>query len=205
MVMVEHQTDVKTAALPTRIEHFAYEWAFLSNFYPAEVKLWIDKDGVIFAHEIPDPASVEIYASVEHGYQAAKDLDAKRRWIFQLANNPRLTAGNAKKLGKEIEKSGRLRADWRDVNKGIMLDLLRQKFAYSILKRKLLSTFGAYLEEGNWWHDTFWGVCKGKLEGRVCRHGEHEPVGENNLGLLLAQVRTEVSGVLPVENPSPSV
>ena len=45
---------------PKKIEHFAYEWAFLSNFYPAVVEL----DGAR-------------YASVEHAYQAAKVLDRR--------------------------------------------------------------------------------------------------------------------------------
>jgi len=33
---------------------------------------------------------------------------------------------------------------------------------------KLLSTGNCEIQEGNYWGDTFWGVCKGK--------------GENNLG-----------------------
>jgi predicted NAD-dependent protein-ADP-ribosyltransferase YbiA (DUF1768 family) len=80
------------------------------------------------------------------------------------------------------------------------------------MKRKLISTFGAVLVEGNWWHDTFWGVCKGKMEGRTCKHiGDHlhadadgeidptdiTPMGSNKLGLLLMELRQEVSGVVP--------
>ena len=35
-----------------------------------------------------------------------------------------------------------------------------------------------YLEEGNTWHDTYWGVCNGK--------------GKNKLGKILMQVREEL-------------
>ena len=75
------------------------------------------------------------------------------------------------------------------VNVGVMRELLLQKFAAPELRRKLGSTLGAGLTEGNWWHDTFWGVCMGKLDGHVCRHGEHEPAGQNNLGIMLMEVR----------------
>jgi ribA/ribD-fused uncharacterized protein len=190
----------KNATLPTRIEHFAFEWGFLSNFYPSEVRLWVvtDDDGIstIYPYAVPD-ATIEIYASVEHAYQASKTLRADKRWIFQLPNNPKLTAGQAKHLGAKLKEQGLQREDWHQVNIEIMRGLLRQKFSGSILKRKLMSTFSAVLVEGNWWHDTFWGVCKGKLEGRTCRHGEHDPLGENHLGLLLMELRQEVSGVVP--------
>jgi ribA/ribD-fused uncharacterized protein len=192
--------DVKNAALPTRIDYFKYEWGFLSNFYPAEVYIWVDAAGVTYAHEIPNPASIEVYASTEHAYQAFKALKAEDRWIFQVTNNPNLKAYEAKSLGAKLKTQGKERPDWRDINIDVMRDLLRQKFHGGITKRKLLSTFGAYLEEGNYWHDEFWGVCHGKMDGRTCRHGEHEPSGENWLGYLLMEVRSEISGVA---NPFP--
>src|SRR5271166_5177997 len=191
---------MKNAALPTRIDYFKYEWGFLSNFYPAEVYIWVDAAGVIYAHEILDPASIEVYASTEHAYQAFKTLKAEDRWIFQFTHNPNLKAYEAKSLGAKLKTQGKERPDWKEINVGVMRDLLRQKFALSTLRRRLLSTFGAYLEEGNYWHDTFWGACKGKLDGRTCRHGEHEPLGENWLGYLLMEVRAEISGVA---NPFP--
>ncbi len=45
------------------------------------------------------------------------------------------------------------------------------------LKQKLISTGNSILEEGNYWNDTFWGICKEKEE--------------NHLGKLLMKVREE--------------
>lgn len=167
-----------------RIDHFAYEHAFLSNFSPITVTM----DGVA-------------YATVEHAYQAAKTTDIEKRWIFTLEVNPRLTPGQAKNLGQKIE----LRPDWTEVKDSIMRDLVMQKFTIAdVLKKKLLQTGDAFLEEGNWWHDTYWGVCHGKLEGRVCKkinqhavldesmevvEGPLLHIGQNKLGLLLMDIR----------------
>ena len=152
--------------LPTEIRSFSRDtdWGFLSNFYPCTVKY----DDVA-------------YPSVEHAYQAAKTLNLKEREKFIYAG---VTAGRAKAMGDAIKKAGKLRADWKEVNMGIMKDLLMQKFLPTRLRRKLLCTFTAELIEGNWWHDTFWGVCEGN-----CKQGPHEPFGENNLGKLLMEVR----------------
>ncbi len=43
--------------------------------------------------------------------------------------------------------------------------------------KKLLSP--EELVEGNWWNDTFWGVCNGE--------------GQNNLGKILMKIRKEIS------------
>lgn len=48
----------------------------------------------------------------------------------------------------------------------------------SELGNKLEATGDSLLVEGNWWHDTFWGVCNG--------------FGENNLGKLLMKIREEL-------------
>jgi ribA/ribD-fused uncharacterized protein len=161
--------------LPTRIDSFTGPWAFLSNFAPGEVQLWVTADGMVYAHEVPD-AVIEVYASVEHAYQAAKTLNAAVREKFRFAG---VTPGRAKKMGRSLK----LRPDWEEIKVGLMRDLLMQKFRASILKRKLLSTFQAELIEGNYWHDTFWGVCMGKCDF------PHAPLGENWLGRLLMEVR----------------
>ncbi len=60
-----------------------------------------------------------------------------------------------------------------------MYRLLRAKFTQnSEIRQKLLDTGSAYLEETNYWHDTFWGVYNGN--------------GENHLGKLLMLVRDEI-------------
>jgi len=150
-----------------RIVQFAYEYDFLSNFYTATVHL----DGLA-------------YASVEHAYQAAKTLIPEKRLIFTL-DNPSLTARQAKKIGQSLK----LRDDWEKVKVPIMRELLFDKFSNGDLKTKLFSTGDAYLEEGNWWHDIFWGVCHHKMEGKTCREPEHKAYGGNHLGYLLMDVR----------------
>ena len=162
--------------LPTRIGSFKGDWSFLSNFYPANVKLWIDERNVPYAHDAPFIANIEIYPSVEHAYQAAKFLGPRIRARFQWVT---LSAGQAKAMGYGLRDQ--VRADWKEVNMEIMHDLLVQKFTYSILRRKLLATFQAELIEGNWWHDNFWGNC-------LCDDCADIP-GLNHLGRLLMEIR----------------
>ena len=135
-----------------KIERFAGQYRFLSNFYPCNVIL----DGVS-------------YPSTVNAYQAAKTLDLHERWLFKV-----YTAVQAKRAGKKLK----LRSDWESVKLGVMLDLLRKKFAHGAIRDQLLATGDAELIEGNTWGDTYWGVCNG--------------VGENMLGKLLMQVRAEL-------------
>jgi predicted NAD-dependent protein-ADP-ribosyltransferase YbiA (DUF1768 family) len=62
-----------------------------------------------------------------------------------------------------------------------MADLVRQKFQQPQLCAALLATGDEYLEETNWWKDTFWGVCNGE--------------GLNKLGNILMMVREELKGM----------
>lgn len=137
----------------SKIEHFDGEYRFLSNFWPAKVVL----DGME-------------YATTEHAYQAAKTLDMNVRKEIQAAKYP----NKAKKLGQKVA----LREDWEGVKLSVMEDLLRQKFQDPELKKALLDTGDAELIEGNFWHDTFWGVCDNK--------------GKNQLGRLLMKIRSEI-------------
>lgn len=135
------------------ISEFSGKYRFLSNFYPSPVFL----DGVE-------------YPTVEHAYQAAKTVDRAERETISSA----LTPGKAKAKGKKVT----LRYEWDVIKLSVMYDLLKQKFERShLLKQLLLDTGDEYLEEGNTWNDTYWGVCAG--------------VGANQLGLLLMQVRNE--------------
>ena len=165
-----------------RIDKFEGEYEFLSNFYPCDVEF-----------------KGEDYASTEHAYQAAKSTDPAVRATFRAetpcgscsgtgAASERetcficdgngevpITPGKAKKMGRKVA----LRPDWEQVKNDVMLALLREKFLDSTLRKKLLETGDAELVEGNWWGDVYWGVCKG--------------VGENHLGRLLMQVRSELA------------
>jgi ribA/ribD-fused uncharacterized protein len=136
------------------IDRFVGRYSFLSNFAGVDVQL----DGAT-------------YPSVEAAYQAAKTTDARQRAKFTSAAAP-----DAKKMGRRLK----LRPDWESVKVDVMAGLLRQKFALEPLRGQLLATGDAELVEGNYWGDTFWGVCQG--------------VGENWLGRLLMQVRAENGG-----------
>ena len=118
----------------------------------------------------------ERYAAVEDAFQAAKTLDPKERLLIQLCQTP----AEARKCGRKVT----LRADWNDVKGSIMLDLLRQKFRNPKLRELLLGTGEAVLVEGNLHHDNYWGNCK-------CKKCTEIP-GNNQLGKLLMQVRTEL-------------
>ncbi len=175
---------MKGGTLPTLIDSFDGPWRFLSNFwYPVKVKLWIGSDGMVWGGSTHYAApgttyTYEEYDSTEHAYQASKFLDPKLRERFRYNG---LTPGQAKRLAYNLRS--KIRSDWQQVNIAIMRDLLRQKFEYSILRRKLLSTFQAELVEGNTWHDNFWGNC-------VCgERPECSAPGENWLGKLLMEIR----------------
>lgn len=142
-----------------KIDTFDGKHAWLSNFYPAPVVL----DRVF-----PCP-------SVEHAYQAAKTLRIGQR--LKIIEAP--SAAIAKRLGKTVI----MRPDWDSVWKlPTMEDLVRQKFTFDQrLSNLLLETGSVDLIEGNWWGDTYWGVCKG--------------VGKNNLGKILMRVRKELRNV----------
>lgn len=136
------------------IDSFSGEYHFLSNFYPSPV-VYEDVE----------------YPSSEHAYQAAKSLSHNTRTqVLQL------TAGQSKKWGRTIL----LRDDWEDVKYAVMQDIVNRKFAPPkvSLRFSLAMTHPHELIEGNWWGDTYWGVCKG--------------VGQNNLGKILMTIRNEI-------------
>lgn len=111
------------------------------------------------------------YDSVEAAYQAAKTLIPRERERIAKCE----TAAIAKRKGRHVT----LRPGWDDIKLVIMLDLLRIKFTSSFtLRSALLSTGNAELVHTVWWYDPFWGVVEG--------------VGENHLGQLLMQVRSEL-------------
>lgn len=133
-----------------KIDMFTGPYAFLSNFHPATIHY----EGIV-------------YPSVEHAYQAAKTASPFLRQSIARCSTP----GEAKRLGRRLT----LRADWEDVKVAVMLQLLEEKFKDPVLKDALCRTYPAPITEGNWWGDTFWGVCSGE--------------GSNVLGKLLMYLR----------------
>jgi N-glycosidase YbiA len=124
-----------------------------------------------------------VYPHVEHAYQAAKTLDRDVRLEFA---SPTLESWEAKKMGNELK----LRPDWEEIKLTVMEILVRQKFLNSEYLERLLLTGHWYIEEGNYWHDQFWGNC-------TCKKHIHEP-GDNHLGKILMQIRSEMGHFLMI-------
>ena len=142
------------------INKFTGRYNFLSNFYHCTVhhKVW--------------PYKVYKFRSAEHAYQAAKATNEEDRAMIARSKNPAL----AKSRGQLIP----LRKDWNEVRCKIMHEIILDKFTRNpTLRKMLVKTKSEKLIEGNWWNDTFWGVCNGE--------------GENHLGKILMQVRRIIS------------
>ena len=135
------------------INSFEGKYAFLSNFY-----------------EHPISEGSLTFPTNEHYFQAMKTLDLTERIAIARAATP----GQSKRMGRSVK----LRSDWEDIKLSVMETALRLKFADPELAAMLKATGNEELVEGNWWNDTFWGVCNG--------------VGENNLGKLLMKIRAEL-------------
>lgn len=66
-----------------------------------------------------------------------------------------------------------------------MYSIVKDKFSRNTnLKKLLLDTKDAYLIEGNWWHDNYWGDC-------YCPKCS-KTLGKNMLGTILMRVREEL-------------
>lgn len=124
-----------------------------------------------------DPSPIHLYGTdyptAEHAYQALKATDRKTREQISRAGSP----GKAKRLGQFIT----LRPDWNIKFRVVaMRRVVRAKFMQNQdLADKLIATDGLYLEETNNWNDLFWGA-------------NSEGLGENKLGLILMDQRTEL-------------
>lgn len=135
------------------IRGFKNEYRWLSNFYPVRIEFGGIK-----------------YPSVEHAYVAAKIEDKKKRPLIAMA----ASAAEAKRLGKVMKS----RDDWEEVKDEIMFEFLTQKFTTPKLMKLLLETGNSYLEETNWWNDTYWGVCNS--------------IGQNRLGKMIMTIRGDL-------------
>lgn len=118
-----------------------------------------------------------VYPTNEHYYQAMKFKLSDIRDKIRNAHSP----GMAKKIAHRQPKQY-MRENWDEIKLSVMKKGLQAKFHQNIsLAQQLLLTTPAVLEEGNNWGDTFWGVD--------LKTGK----GENHLGRLLMEVRSEFS------------
>lgn len=138
--------------LDGKIVNFRGEHKWLSNFYTCKII-----------------ASGITYTSVETAYQAYKTP-----WYEERLAVAKMTPSQAKAWGKTVK----LPEHWDKYKQSIMFMLLEKKFDKWLnpgLYKKLVATKGTWLEEGNWWGDTYWGVCDG--------------IGSNYLGKMLMVTR----------------
>lgn len=142
------------------ITSFRGEYSFLSNMYQCEVLL----NGIS-------------YRCAESAFQSAKTDDHMAHTKLRLMNGK-----EAKAYGRKLD----LRSNWDNVKLEVMHTVLISKFSRNpLLFDKLKATGDKYLEEGNLWHDNYWGNC-------TCPKCVTIP-SENNLGKLLMKVRDELN------------
>ena len=137
------------------IKGFFGDYRFLSNF--EEANIWYE--GIM-------------YKNSENAYQAQK-IAPYRRGEFSLMS-PKVS----KFAWKKYPKADISDEHWNARKYDVMLAVNFDKYYRNIeLRKKLLDTNDKYIEETNWWKDTFWGVDY--------KTGQ----GENNLGKILMKIR----------------
>jgi len=137
------------------IEQFQEEYRWLSNFCQVDI-----------------PYGELTFPSVEHFYVAMKTEDQSiREEVSKLSG-----AAKAKTFGKTIE----LREDWDEIKLGVMKHALLIKYQTEPYKTQLLETGSEYIQEGNNWGDSYWGVD--------LKTGK----GENKLGVLIMDIRSDI-------------
>ncbi|TXT59147.1 MAG: hypothetical protein BAJALOKI1v1_1470002 [Promethearchaeota archaeon] len=137
------------------IKEFKDRYRYLSNFYSS-----------------PFQINNTNYKTVEHWFQSQKTTNSREQITIQNAKTPAL----AKSLGRKSQ----LRTDWEQIKLFVMKEGVRAKFSQNPrLKQLLIETGSQKLEEGNRWHDDFWGIDLKTNKGL------------NHLGKILMQLRTE--------------
>ena len=113
----------------------------------------------------------ETYQSTENYYQSQKMTNEKdRHYIKNL--NPHESKTKARKLT--------IREDWDSHKLVSMRIALETKFNLPEWKEKLLATRNDKIIEWNNWGDKFWGVSV------------KDNLGQNHLGLMLMEIRTNL-------------
>lgn len=113
------------------------------------------------------------YKNAEAAFQAQKCVDIKDQEKFA-----ELSGVDAKKYGRQVK----LRNDWNNIKLKIMQEIIYCKFTQNeYLRQKLLNTGDAYIEEANWWRDTYWGTYNG--------------TGNNMLGKILMAERNKLANI----------
>ena len=143
-----------------KINSFRGDYYFLSNYYHVDFEF----RGLT-------------YHSSEAAFQAQKCATEEGKMKYTQMTNPT----RAKMAGKRET----LPEGWLEQGPALMKEILRAKFSDPELAEMLLATGGAYLEEGNKWHDNRWGKC-------VCPACQDKEA-HNYLGKALMEVRDELA------------
>lgn len=142
------------ANLDGAITRFEGDYFFLSNFFLADITY-----------------RGNAFLSTEHAYQASKTTNYNDFIRVQQADTP----AEAKAIANRLARVH----DWEDIKVDVMKKVITAKFIqHSALALMLANTEDRFLVEGNYWGDTFWGVCKGR--------------GRNMLGQILMDVREKL-------------
>ncbi|GAA5534786.1 NADAR family protein [Deinococcus aluminii] len=126
----------------TKIRGFRGQYAFLSNFEPAVIRVRGMR-----------------YPTVEHAFQACKTENLAERAVIAALPTP----AEARQAGQQVT----LRPGWDDMKEEVMLAMLRVKFRQPDLRERLLATGDAALVEDNAWRDRYWGVYRGQGLNRL--------------------------------------
>ena len=116
------------------------------------------------------------YPSIEHFFVAMMSVDDDVRLRVARIEHP----AEAKKFGKSIK----LRPNWHQVRRSVMLYALRQKFEHKHMKQALLESGDRNIVHEVHWHDNYWASCVCPKCADAEKH--------NLLGVLLMQIRTEL-------------
>lgn len=136
---------------------------FLSNFYPYK-----DKEGNKYSEKVTVFFEGVEFDCTENAYQAAKTLDMELRKEIS-----RMNPFQSKKYWRD--KENEVRADWEEVKFSILRDLNFQKFNNSSeLRKMLLDTEDAILEEGNTWG----GYLLGSMQWNRGKQSRKNPYGD---------------------------
>jgi N-glycosidase YbiA len=118
-------------------------------------------------HKEPFLWSGVLWPASENAYMAAKRNPNEPDSAFAL-----MDPKDAKTEGRKVA----LCANWEKDKLLIMQEILTAKFRQCPVARQTLKdTKTAFIEETNWWGDSFWGCYQG--------------AGENHLGKILTRIR----------------
>jgi len=117
------------------------------------------------------------FPTVEHFYQFKKMAYDDDALSLLKEENP----GKVKRMSRNLS----MRYNWDSIKRFAMAEGVYEKFSQNFdLKNKLISTYPAYLLEGNTWHDNYWGHCSCDK----CINKSHY----NILGVILMSVRKDL-------------